>query len=116
MTPRDRRLLRDIVENARIAENSSGGVSPELFDETPALKYTTLYALQIVGEAAGKLSDETKAKLPTIPWEEIVATRHVIVHGYDKVDPTTIISIAQDDLPPLIDAIFQLLRLEGSGS
>lgn len=116
MTPRDRRLLRDIVENASIATSSSSGVEAELFDKTPALKYTTLYALQIVGEAAGKLSDEIKAKLPHIPWDEIVATRHVIVHGYDKVNPRAIIAIAQDDLPPLVDAILNLLRLEGSGS
>ena len=112
MTPRDRRLLRDIVENADIAIGGTLGVDADIFDRTPALKYMTLYALQIVGEAASKLSVETKAKLSGIPWDEIVATRHIIAHGYDKVDPETIMAIAQDDLDPLIDAIRTLLRLE----
>ena len=112
MTPPERRLIRDMIENAHIAMDSSRDVDAELFDGTPALKYTTLYALQIIGEAASKLSDTLKAAYPGVPWEEIVATRHLIAHGYDKVSPGAIIDIAQADLPPLIDALRLMLSRE----
>lgn len=113
MTPRDAKLLRDILENAGIADDHVHGVRAETFDRTPALKYVVLHAIQIVGKAAGKLSDEAKAMFPTIPWDEVIGTRHVIVHGYDKVDPEIIISIAKDDLAPMMNAIRDALRAEG---
>ena len=111
MTSRDRRLLRDMLENADIAYGSSLA-DPGLFDRTPALKYTTLYALLIVGEAANKVSPETRALLPQVPWAQIVATRHFVAHGYDRVDPEVILGIAQDDLPPLMAALSALLAAE----
>ena len=113
MISRDRRLLKDMLKNAFIAENGTLGVSPQLFDETPSLKYVTLYALQIVGEAASKVSKEVKAKMPEVPWDEIVSTRHVIVHGYDGVNPETIFGIVADDRPPLVEAIRRFLASEG---
>lgn len=109
MTPRDRKLLTDILENAQIA-HMQGGVKAELFDATPSLKYTALYSLLIVGEAASKLSAETKAAVPSIPWDEIVGTRNFVAHGYDRVDPGTILGILEDDLPPLIETIRAFLK------
>lgn len=114
MTPRDRRLLGDMLKNAVVAMDNSGGVDAAVFDETPPLKYTTPYALLIVGEAASKLSPEVKARLPSTPWDEIVRTRHVIAHGYDKIDPEVILGITADDLPPLVKAIGRLLAAEGN--
>ena len=101
-----------MIENADIAVMNSGGVSPAAFDETPPLKYTTLYAILIVGEAASKVSDDLKMAHPEVAWAEIVATRHFVAHGYDRVDPTTIIEIAQHDMPILIDALRRVLKLE----
>lgn len=107
--PRDRKLLTDILENANIAFDQ-GGVSEELFDDTPSLKYTALYALLVVGEAAAKLSPETKAAMPSVPWDEIVGTRNFVAHGYDRVDPATILGIIEDDLPPLMDTVRKFLK------
>lgn len=112
MTPRDRKLLRDILENAGVAARGVLGLSAANVAADPSLLYKSLYALLIVGEAAGKLSAEAKASMPHVPWEEIVATRHFVAHGYDKVEPRTIISIAEDDLPPLIDAINAALQAD----
>lgn len=103
-------MLRDMLRNADIAYGSSLA-EPELFDKTPALKYTVLYALLIVGEAS-KVSSETRALLPEVPWADIVATRHFVAHGYDRVDPEVILGIAQDDLPPLMDALRRLVDTE----
>jgi uncharacterized protein with HEPN domain len=109
MTPRDRRLLTDILQNAHIA-HMQGGVSEQLFDDTPSLKYTALYSLLIFGEAASKLSTETKAAIPSVPWDEIVGTRNFVAHGYDRVDPATILGIIEDDLPPLMETIRTFLK------
>ena len=112
MTPGDLKRLQHILANIDIAQaNTRAPV--ELFEATPQLKYTTLYALQIVGEAASKLSAEAKAQMPSVPWDEIVSTRHVIVHGYDGVNPQIIYGIVEDDLPSLKQAIRRFLATQG---
>ncbi|MCX6054822.1 MAG: DUF86 domain-containing protein [Chloroflexi bacterium] len=42
--------------------------------------------LQIIGEAASRVSTETQNRFPQIPWGEMVDMRHVQVHGYFEID------------------------------
>jgi uncharacterized protein with HEPN domain len=55
-----------------------------------------------VGEAARRLSASTQARLPQIPWAEIVAFRNRIVHGYDAIDYNRVWQILESDVPALI--------------
>ena len=60
-----------------------------------------LKLVEIVGEAAGRVSDATRAAHPEIPWREIVGMRHHLVHGYDAVDYDILWTVATEDFPPL---------------
>jgi len=42
--------------------------------------------LEIIGEAAGRVSDETRQAISQIPWSQIVGLRNRLIHGYDEVD------------------------------
>ena len=82
----------------------------ETFSAQVTPRYTTLYAVQIIGEAANKLSDATKARLPSIPWPDVIATRNIIAHAYRSVDPAVVFAIARDRLPELAEAVAELLK------
>ena len=72
-------------------------------DHILALALTRL--LEIVGEAANRVSQETQKQYPQIPWRQIVGLRHRLVHGYDAVDLDILWDIIEQDLPPLIIAL-----------
>lgn len=70
-------------------------------------QFAVLHALQIVGEAAARVSDEVRSVHPGIPWAEIVGMRHRIVHDYGRVNMEVVRQVLERDLPALI------LQLEG---
>jgi len=58
--------------------------------------------VEIVGEAANRVSPAGQNRLNEIPWHQIVGMRNRIVHGYDKVNFDLLWDTIQQDLPPLI--------------
>ena len=66
-------------------------------------------ALQILGEAAGRLPASLHAAEPHIAWAEIIGLRNILVHGYDTVDLDILWRVAEKDLPPLISQLESLL-------
>ena len=60
-----------------------------------------LQKLSIIGEAAAKLSDATRDRLPEIPWKEIIGFRNIAVHAYFSVDWRIVLVTVADDLPML---------------
>lgn len=109
MTPRDRSLVEDILDNARISVLAFDGLTDQQVGEVPPL-YTAAHAPMIVGEAASKLSDALKSSTAETPWRKIADTRNLIVHAYHKIDPVFLAGIVRRDLPPLIVRLEQLLQ------
>jgi uncharacterized protein with HEPN domain len=66
-------------------------------------------SVEIVGEAARKISESGRAAMPQIAWPAIIATRHIIAHEYSEVDHTKLWRITTTHLPPLIGQIEQIL-------
>jgi len=42
--------------------------------------------VEIVGEAANRVSQATRQKTPGIPWPQIISMRNRLIHGYDVID------------------------------
>jgi len=57
--------------------------------------------LQILGEAAAALSEETRQRMPDIPWRQIIGMRHILVHQYFAVDLDVVWQAAPNDAPEL---------------
>lgn len=66
--------------------------------------------LEIPGEAAKGVSEETRGKHPDIPWSAMAATRDRLIHGYFAVD----LDIVKHDLPPVVQALNELVPPEGA--
>ena len=71
--------------------------------------------VEIVGEAASKITPSDRAKYPRLPWANIVGMRQRLVHGYDVVDRQVLWDTFTDDLPPLIEKLEAILKAELPG-
>lgn len=65
--------------------------------------------VEIVGEAAARVTPETRLANPSIPWQSIVTMRNRLIHGYFDIDLDTVWSTVTDDLPPLLSALRNIL-------
>jgi uncharacterized protein with HEPN domain len=61
--------------------------------------------MEIIGEAASRVSPKTHEQIEAIPWPDVIGLRNRLVHGYDKVDFDVLWDIVRYDLPPLITAL-----------
>ena len=75
------------------------------FDGDQLLRLALERALEIAGEAATQLSDETRNQYPTVAWRELVAVRVLLAHAYHRADPDQLWSIAVNDLPTVARAL-----------
>ena len=61
--------------------------------------------IEIVGEAASKVTPGTKDELSTVPWADIVGMRNRLIHTYYDVDLEVVWATVEVDLPPLVAAL-----------
>jgi uncharacterized protein with HEPN domain len=65
------------------------------------MRFASVKQIEIIGEAANHISDETKEKFSEIQWRQITGFRHVLVHEYFGIDSRLIWQIIVDDIPSL---------------
>ena len=64
-----------------------------------------IHNIQIIGEAAIALPDSVAKRYPTVPWANVRAMRHILVHGYFVVDLEIVWSRQSTALPELRRAL-----------
>ena len=79
--PEDEALLSDMLDYARRAVDSVAGRDRADVDSDFVLSAALERFVEVIGEAASKVSPATKASTPTIPWREMVGMRNRLVHG-----------------------------------
>ncbi len=65
---------------------------------------------EIIGEAAKRLSDETRQLAPNVPWKQFAGFRDVLIHQYDGIDMAEVWLTVANDLPALKEAVNLLLQ------
>lgn len=75
-----------MLDMSRKAVNAVAGKSRSDYNDDEILRMALAHFIQVIGEAARKVSPEFQAAYPQIPWREIVGTRHRIVHDYLNID------------------------------
>jgi uncharacterized protein with HEPN domain len=73
------------------------------------MRFASVKQIEIIGEAANHISDETKEKFSEIQWRQITGLRHVLVHEYFGIDSRLIWQIIVDDIPLLKIKIKEVL-------
>ncbi|MFA5249571.1 MAG: DUF86 domain-containing protein [Candidatus Paceibacterota bacterium] len=103
-------LLSDIFECIVLIEEYAGGSSKEEFLADIETQDAVLRRLEIIGEAAKKLSDDLKRDHPEIPWKNICGMRDIITHDYFGINLERVWNTVQGDLPDLKEKISSILR------
>ena len=93
--------MGDILEAALLIEQLSWR-GFEAFSEDPALKPAMERLLEIIGEAAGSLSEDFRARHAAVAWTDIRRLRIVLAHHYHRVDPEQVWTIATVDIPRMV--------------
>ena len=83
---------------------------PDL-DSDLMLQLALTRLVEIIGEAATRVSGPTSDKYPQIPWSHIVGMRNRLIHGYDVIDLNLLWDTVKIDLPPLISAREEILSM-----
>lgn len=71
--------------------------------------------IEIVGEAARRVSERFQAAHPAIEWRKIIATRHIFAHDYDEIDYEVVWRIATIHLPALVVQLREMGIEAGGG-
>ncbi len=98
---RDRQRLEHMLEAAQKAVSLTQAKSRQDLDDD-VLCLALVKLTEIVGEAAGRVSEEQKTALPEVPWDLIVAMRNRLVHAYFNVNLDALWRTIAEDLPILV--------------
>ena len=109
MPHEDLTRLRHMLDSTLEASGLIKGKSRADLDRDRLLNLALVRLLEIVGEAASRVTIPTRLKYPDIPWTQIVSLRNRLIHGYDAVDLDILWKILVDDLPGLVK---QLLKVK----
>jgi uncharacterized protein with HEPN domain len=106
---RDAAYLYDMVQAARkaIAALEGKGLPEYLADED--LRLIIERRLEIIGEAARRLSENFRNEHPEVSWRRLIGLRNVMAHQYDEIDHERICIVVKTYLPTLVRTLEQML-------
>lgn len=114
--PDDPGRLRDMLESAEEAIAIALGKTRADFDTDRLLNLALTRLLEIIGEAAARLSPAFRQCHPEIPWADIIGLRNRLIHNYRDVDLDILWRIVEADLPALIEGLKGILANKGGES
>jgi uncharacterized protein with HEPN domain len=110
MNPHDRVRLEHMVDALEAALRFAHGRTRKDLDNNEMLQFALVQAAQLVGEAASKISPETRNEHAGVPWKIIVGMRHRLVHAYYEINRDTLWATVADDMPELLLQLRSILR------
>lgn len=98
-----------MIDAANEALSFVAGKSKSELETDRTLMLAIVKSIEIVGEAASKVSGDVKAQSPEIPWSDIVAMRNRLIHSYFDVNIEIVWQTVTEELPPLVTQLEKLL-------
>lgn len=102
MSPNDRWRLQHMIEAADNVQKFISGRQRADLDSDQMLVFAIVRALEIIGEAASKISEETRSAHAEIPWKAIIGMRNRLVHAYFDIDASIVWVAVTEELPHLL--------------
>jgi uncharacterized protein with HEPN domain len=97
--------LRYMRDAARSALRFVAGRERENLAEDEMLLFSVIRALEIIGEAASKITEPTKRKYPRVPWRQVIGMRNWLSHAYFQVEPDLVWETVTEELPVLLEEL-----------
>jgi uncharacterized protein with HEPN domain len=101
-----------MLDAAREAVSFAAGKTKDDLFRDRMLVLSLTKEIEIIGEAANRVSKEIRAKCTAILWEDVIEMRHHLVHVYFDVDLNILWDTVTKDLPPLIAELEKIIAAE----
>ncbi len=98
-----------MLDTARKVLSRVKGKSRRQYDEDENLRLALAHLIQVLGEAARRVSTDFQEAHREIPWNEIIGMRHKIVHDYLELDEDIVWEVVTTDLPLLAAALDRIV-------
>jgi uncharacterized protein with HEPN domain len=105
----DKIRIQHMIDAAEEALSFISDISEREFNKSRMLILSVIKEIEIIGEAASKISDETRIRFNNIPWQDIVGMRNKLIHGYFDVNSKLVWNTIKNDLPQLISSLKEIL-------
>jgi uncharacterized protein with HEPN domain len=105
----DRIRILHMIDAAQTVEQFLDGKKRGDLDADRLLLFAVLRAIEVIGEAASKVTGETQAAMPSIPWASIIGMRNRLIHGYFDIDANVVWRTASEEIPSLHRTLRQQL-------
>lgn len=110
MNKTDSFYLEDILEAINTIERYVKDVNFDIFSNEEMRQDAVIRQLEIIGEAANKLSTEFSLINPNFPLRQTISMRNFLIHGYDEIDLEIVWKTIHENLPPLKVSVEQILK------
>jgi uncharacterized protein with HEPN domain len=110
----DKQRLLHILESISEIEKYIAGANLDVFLQNSMMRFATVKQIEIIGEAANYITEETKTKFSNIHWRQIIGLRHILVHEYFGIDANLIWQIIVSDIPQLKEAVKEVINSQES--
>ncbi|MBI4403549.1 MAG: DUF86 domain-containing protein [Deltaproteobacteria bacterium] len=103
MTKRhDQVYIEHMAKAAELTIAFVQGITKEQFEKDLMRQSAVMKQLEIIGEAAGNLSEKFRSDHPAIPWKKIIGMRNILIHAYHRANMDTIWRTTQKSIPSLL--------------
>ena len=106
---RDGAYLWDMLEYARHCVTMLANKSEHDWHRDLATRLAIERSLEIIGEAARRVSATFREQHPEIPWRNVIGQRNILAHDYGQIDHDRLYKTATQDIPPLVRQLEELL-------
>ena len=113
--PRQAAYLLDIFRSVKAIQSYVAGQTHEQFLDDAKTQDAVLRRFLVAGEAAARLTPETCAEFPNIPFHKIIGMRNRILHDYGNVDFEIVWETVQTHLPSLFRELQEFFTERGEG-
>jgi uncharacterized protein with HEPN domain len=104
--------VQHMLEAAQTALGFISGRQASDLDSDRMLLFALVRAIEVIGEAAGKVSEELRHSSPEIPWTLIVSMRNRLIHAYFDIDHDILWKTVTKELPALLPRLQALIKSE----
>ncbi len=102
-----------MLDMARKAVRLIAGADRRSYDADETIRLALAHLVQVIGEAARRVSPAFREAHPGVPWSDIVGMRHKIVHDYMDVEVDILWSVVTRDRPELVRQLEPIVPAEG---